>query len=170
MIPHSHLNEIARKLVILPAVAPAAVVATAWRGPAGFELAQGAAFRVESRGSNASAFFDLASITKSFVAVTVARLVQRGRLAFDTRLRDLLPEACGSATGAASIQLLLSHRAGLEAHRTLFAPLLAALPFDRSAAISEAVHGRRPECGDLTPSDGHPPVYSDLGFALVGLA
>jgi len=170
MMPHPPLTEIARQFVILPAVAPAAAVATGWAGATGFEFAEGAAFRDESRSAAAPAFFDLASITKSFVAVTVARLVQRGRLAFDTPLRDLLPEARGTVTGSASILLLLAHRAGLSAHRTLFAPLLAGLPFDRATAIAETVHGRRPECRDPAPSGGHPPVYSDLGFALVGLA
>jgi CubicO group peptidase (beta-lactamase class C family) len=116
------------------------------------------------------ALFDLASISKSFMACTVARLVQRGRFSFETPLQDLLPEARGTATGAAALSLLLSHRAGLEAHRALFAPLFAGLPFDRERAITEMVHGRRPECVGLTPAGGHPPVYSDLGFALVGLA
>ena len=170
MIPHPHLQEIARKLVILPAVAPATVLATGWAGPAGFEFAEGAAFKDERGGSDASAFFDLASISKSFLAVTIARLVQSGRLAFETKLRDLLPEARESATGAASVLLLLSHRAGLEAHRSLFAPLLAGLAFDRAEAIREAVHAVRPECRGPAPLGGHPPVYSDLGFALLGLA
>ncbi len=66
--------------------------------------------------------------------------------------------------------LLLSHRAGLSAHRALFAPLLAGVPFEQPAAIAEAVHGRRPECAGPAPAGGHPPVYSDLGFALLGLA
>jgi CubicO group peptidase (beta-lactamase class C family) len=170
MMRHSHLEEIARKLVIVPAVAPAAAVATAFPGPAGFELAEGAAFEPKRQASNAHAFFDLASITKSFVAVTVARLVQRGRLSFDTELRDLLPEARASLTGSASVLHLLAHRAGLEAHRNLFAPLLWGRPFDRAAAIQEALHGRRPECARIAPAEGHPPLYSDLGFALVGLA
>ena len=170
MMPHSRLAEIARQFIVEPEVAPAAVVATAWRGTIGFEFAEGAAFRRKSADLDSRVFFDLASITKSFVAVTVARLVQRGRLGFDTKLHDLLPEASGSATGSASILLLLAHRAGLLAHRTLFAPLLAGLPFEREAAIREAVQGRRPECALPAPPDGHPPVYSDLGFALVGLA
>ncbi len=146
MIPHSSLDEIARKFVILPAVAPAAVVATGWWGPAGFEFAQGAAFKAERGGSDANALFDLASISKSFLAVTVARLVQHGRLASRRGFMIYFRKRVGSATGAASILLLLSHRAGLEAHRTLFAPLLGGLAFDRAAAIREAVHGRRPEC------------------------
>ncbi|MEO6598587.1 MAG: serine hydrolase, partial [Polyangiaceae bacterium] len=99
-----------------------------------------------------------------------ARLARRGRLSFETPLQDLLPEALGTATGAASLSLLLAHRAGLESHRALFAPLLAGLPFDPANAIAETIHGRRRECADLAPTGGHPPVYSDLGFALVGLA
>jgi CubicO group peptidase (beta-lactamase class C family) len=156
--------------VIQPQVAPAAVVALAWAGAAGFEFAQGAAFKDERCSADARAFFDLASVTKSFLAVTVARLVQRGRLSFDTPLQDLLPEARGSLTGSASVLLLLSHRAGLVAHRDLFAPLLAGAPFEQAAAIRAAVHGRRPECHGPAPASGYPPLYSDLGFALLGLA
>jgi len=172
MIPHSLLSEIARKLVILPGVAPAAVVATGFRAASrtGFEFAEGAAFKLETRHLDSRVFFDLASISKSFVAVTVARLVQRGRLDFDTSLRDLLPEASASVTGSASVLLLLAHRAGLEAHRTLFAPLLSGLPFERTTAIRDALNGRRPECLMPAPAGGHPPLYSDLGFALLGLA
>jgi len=170
MIPHSLLAEIARKFVIVPAVAPAVVVATGIFRVAGFEFAEGAAFEAESGGGGTRVFFDLASITKSFVAVTVARLVQKGRLGFETPLHDLLPEARRSATGPQSLLSLLAHRAGLEAHRALFAPLLAGLPFDRAVAIREALESRRPECAGPTPLGGYVPVYSDLGFALVGLA
>lgn len=170
MIPHSRLAEIAQKLVIAPGVAPAVVVATGISRVAGFEFAEGAAFETQRRKRDTRVFFDLASITKSFVAATVARLVQRGRLGFETPLHDLLPEARSSKTGSASLLSLLSHRAGLEAHRALFAPLLAGLPFERAAAIREALEGRRPECVVPMPPGGYPPVYSDLGFVLVGVA
>jgi len=168
-MPDSRLAEIARQFVILPEVAPAAVVAVGFRAGAGFEFADGAAFRKECT-AGSEAIFDLASITKSFMACTVARLVRRGRLSFESPLQDLLPEARGSVTGSAALSLLLSHRAGLEAHRTLFAPLVAGLPFDHSRAVAEVIRGRRPECAAPAPAAGHPPVYSDLGFALVGLA
>jgi CubicO group peptidase (beta-lactamase class C family) len=169
---HSRLAEIAHRFVIEPEVAPAAVVAVAWQGSHGCELEEGSAFAKGAcySGVGSSALFDLASVTKPFAALAVARLVQRGRLGFDTPLGELLAEARGTPTGNASLLLLLSHRAGLQAHRTLFAPLLAGLPFERAAAIAEVVHGRRPECADETPPGGHPPVYSDLGYALVGLA
>ena len=169
-MPHSRLAEIARQFVIQPAVAPAAVVAVAARGANGFEVRDGSAFRDENQACDERALFDLASISKSFTASCVARLVRQRRVAFETPLQDLLPEARGTATGASSLALLLSHRAGLEAHRTLFAPLLSGLPFDPRAALTEIVNGRRPECAFTAPEGGHPPVYSDLGFALVGLA
>jgi serine-type D-Ala-D-Ala carboxypeptidase len=171
-MPHSRLAEIARQFVIEPEVAPAAAVAVAWRGAQGWESATDQAFadRSVKPGSGSAAIFDLASVSKPFTALTVARLARRGRLSFDTPLGELLPEARGTVTGSASVLQLLSHRAGLQAHRSLFAPLLAGLPFDRAAAIREAVHGRRDECAEPAPASGHPPIYSDLGFALVGLA
>jgi CubicO group peptidase (beta-lactamase class C family) len=169
---HSRLAEIARQFVVEPGIAPAAVVAVAWRSELGWKSADGAAFadRADNPGVGSAALFDLASVSKPFLALTVARLAQRGRLSFNTPLGEILAEASGTSTGSASLLLLLSHRAGLQAHRTLFAPLLAGLPFDRAQAIAEIVHGRRPECLQAAPESGHPPIYSDLGYALVGLA
>jgi CubicO group peptidase (beta-lactamase class C family) len=43
-------------------------------------------------------------------------------------------------------------------------------PFERRAAILEMLQARRSECQGPTPADGYPPLYSDLGYALVGLA
>jgi len=169
-MPHPRLVEIARQFVIGPEVAPAAAVAVAERGQAGFEFTAGAAFRDARPGLDERVCFDLASISKSFTAATVARLVRSGRLAFETPLQDLLQEARGTVTGATPLALLLAHRAGLEAHRPLFAPLQRGRPFDRAAAIAEVIHGRRPECAAVPPEEGYAPVYSDLGFALVGLA
>lgn len=170
MTSDSCLVEIARRFVIVPAVAPAAVVAVAFRNSLGFEFAHGAAFRDQRRGFDARAFFDLASITKSFVSTTVARLVRAGRLSFETPLHEVLPEARASVTGAATIALLLSHRAGLEGHRALYAPLLSGTAIDRKSAIAEMIFARRSECAGRAPAGGYQPVYSDLGFALVGLA
>ena len=167
-MPHSFLAELARHFVIAPAVAPAAVVAVAFRGTRCFEFAEGSAFAFGP--GDERAFFDLASISKSFMACTIARLVRRGRLTFESPLQELITEAAGCATGRQSVASLLSHRAGLQAHRALFAPLLAELPFERPAAIAELLQARRPECTGTTPPGGFPPVYSDLGFALLGVA
>ncbi len=171
-MPHPLLSDIARRFVIEPGAAPAAVVAVAWRGARGWEQADGASFALKPAQPevDCNAFFDLASVSKPFTALTVARLVHLGRLTFETTLADLLPEARGTLTGSASLLLLLSHRSGLEAHRSLFAPLIAGLPFERGAAIAEALDGRREGCALPADDGGYAPVYSDLGYALLGLA
>ncbi len=169
-MPNSRLDEIAREFVIAPGAAPAAVVATVRRGGAGLEIASGAASEPRKFLARPDSFFDLASVTKPFLATTVARLARRGRLTLATPLGQLVTEARDTATGAQSLELLLAHRAGLEAHRPLFAPLLNEAPFERRAAVMEAVHARRPECAAAAFSEGYPPVYSDLGYALVGVA
>lgn len=166
----SRLEEIARQFVIAAGAAPAASVAVAWRAEAGFQTASGAASKTGEFVANSNSYFDLASVAKPFLATTVARLVRLGRLSWRTLLRDLLPEARGTHAGSQPIELLLAHRAGLEAHRPLFAPLLKEAPFDRSLAILEAAQARRPECLQPVPTEGYPPLYSDLGYALVGLA
>ncbi|HEY4107042.1 MAG TPA: serine hydrolase domain-containing protein [Polyangiaceae bacterium] len=165
----SGLDEIARELVVAPNVAPAAVVAIAFRAKSDWRLETGAATRPGGFAANERSFFDLASVTKPIVAATVARLARAGRLSLATPLGELLSEARGTHTGAQSLELLLAHRAGLEAHRPLFAPLLEQRPFERRAALSELLQARRAECRELAPR-GYLPVYSDLGYALVGLA
>jgi serine-type D-Ala-D-Ala carboxypeptidase len=169
-MPNSRLDEIAREFVIAPGAAPAAVVAVAWRTEQGPQLAFGAASEPGKFMAGPSSFFDLASVSKPFLATTVARLARHGRLSLDTPLGDLLAEARGTETGALPLDLLLSHRAGLQAHRTLFAPLLKEAPFDRRVAILEALHARRDECHHGANPEGYAPLYSDLGYALVGLA
>ena len=166
----SRLDEIARDLVVSPGVAPAASLAFAARSGAGWIMATGAAFAERELASGANTYFDLASVTKPFLAVTVARLAFRGRLSLRTPLAELLPEARGTTTGESPIELLLAHRAGLEAHRTLFAPLLAERLVVRSAAVSEALLARRSDCQSACSGEGFAPVYSDLGYALLGLA
>jgi serine-type D-Ala-D-Ala carboxypeptidase len=169
-MPNSRLEEIAREFVVAPGAAPAAALAIGWHHGDGVRTASGAAFAPGAFAASPSSYFDLASVTKPFLAVTVARLARRGRLSLATPLGRLLVEARNTQTGAQPLELLLSHRAGLEAHRALFAPLLEEAPFDRHQAIVEALRARRPECQDRAPPEGYPPLYSDLGYALIGLA
>ncbi|HEX3774798.1 MAG TPA: serine hydrolase [Polyangiaceae bacterium] len=165
----SGLDEIARELVVGPNVAPAAVVAIAFRAESNWRLEAGAAGRTGQFAANERSFFDLASVTKPVVAATAARLARAGRLSLKTPLGELLSEARGTHTGAQSLELLLAHRAGLEAHRPLFAALLEQRPFERRSALEELLRARRPECREVEPRS-YPPLYSDLGYALVGLA
>ena len=82
--------------------------------------------------------FDLASVTKSFVAVSAARLARRGALALDEPLGALVTELADSASGETPLELLLAHRAGLEAHIKLWLPLLEGRPIDLAAAARVA--------------------------------
>jgi CubicO group peptidase (beta-lactamase class C family) len=55
--------------------------------------------------------FHLGSAGKMFTAAAIARLIERGRLSFETRLAERLPEFTGAA-GQATVEQLLTHRAG----------------------------------------------------------
>jgi len=97
--------------------------------------------------------FDLASLTKPMTAVAFACAgIDR-----KTRLAELVPEATGTASADATLELLLSHRAGLEPHQIL-------------GEIEVIANARRPDAQGPYPADGFPPIYSDLGYILAGVA
>lgn len=149
-------DELARGLVE-GGVAPLAAVGWASYGRGGWRTGVGGA---------TTAIFDLASVTKPVTALAVARtpgLRQR-------RLGELVAEAADTASADVPLELLLAHRAGLEAHLPLFAPLVAGRPVDRGAALRAAAEARRPGLDGPPPVDGFPPVYSDLGYLLTGEA
>lgn len=119
-----------------------------------------------SVGGATKAFFDLASLTKPMTAFAVAR----SGLDRSAPISAYLQEAKGTRSENATLELLLSHRAGLEAHVALYRPLVEGKPFDRSAALIEALNAVRSECVGPIPAEGFAPVYSDLGYILVGEA
>ena len=111
--------------------------------------------------------FDLASVSKSFIACCFARAWRRGALGPDTELASLVPECAGTRSERQSLAALLSHRAGLEAHRRLFAPLERGRPIDRRVALRTAANAER---RDIVTTAEPPPLYSDLGYLLAGEA
>jgi CubicO group peptidase (beta-lactamase class C family) len=117
-------------------------------------------------GGAASVYFDLASVTKPMLAVSA--LVSG--LDFEAPLGSLVSEARGTASEDVPFELLLSHRAGLEAHRSLFEPMLRGEKVDYAGALRDAAMSRRPECAGAPPRDGFAPVYSDMGYLLAGEA
>lgn len=122
--------------------------------------------RVESGGATRR-LFDLASVSKPFTAVALARSGLDRRRA----LGEILPELADTASAPASIEHLLSHRAGLEAHLELFAPLREGAPcIDPRAALRIAADARRADCTGPIPIEGFDAVYSDLGYILAGEA
>ncbi len=153
--------------VVRSGAAPAAAVASAWRAENRWQIGLGAAGAAR-RDSAEAPIFDLASVSKPFVAAAAARAVRRNLLTLSDPLSRWVPELARSAARAAPIELLLAHRAGLEAHRPLFAPLSARALFQRTAALESAADARRSECSEALPAAGHAPLYSDLGYVLAG--
>jgi CubicO group peptidase (beta-lactamase class C family) len=112
--------------------------------------------------------FDLASVSKPIVACTLSRLVEQGQLELSAPLGQVLPELAGTRSAQVPLELLLAHRAGLDGHRALFAPVLQGRAFRRLEALRCAADARRPECAGSPPPPGFPPLYSDLGYVLLG--
>ena len=61
------------------------------------------------------ALFKIASITKLYVAVVVAKLVDRGQLSLDRSLADYLPHLAGEIENAdrITLRMLVQHRSGI---------------------------------------------------------
>ena len=114
--------------------------------------------------------FDLASLSKPVVACVAARLAERGLLLLSAPLGSLLPEAVGTPSEQVPLELLLAHRAGLEANRALFAPLFLGRAFERKRALRDAASCLRPDCRGRPPLAGFAPVYSDMSYILAGAA
>lgn len=114
--------------------------------------------------------FDMASLTKPVTALLVARLQRAGVLHRDEPLADLLPELAATSSARVPLDLLLSHRSGLEAHREFFVKQARAAQPASAAVLSEAADARRTECQGPPPAEGFPVVYSDLGYILAGAA
>ena len=170
---HPVLDDYARRFIVDQGVSPAAVLAVGTRTAEGWQLAVGAA------GARSAAHpepveprtpFDLASVTKPFVACVAARLVRKGLLSWNDALGQIVPELRHTASSGATVEALLSHRAGLESHRALYLPLLDRRRIDVESALTEAANARRAECIGAPPDGGFEPVYSDLGYILAGAA
>ncbi len=111
--------------------------------------------------------FDLASLTKPMTAFALARST---RLRRTDRLGDVLSEARGTASEGLTLELLLAHRGGLEAHLPLYEPLVTGGRIERSSALRRIAAARRSDAPGAIPEEGFAPIYSDLGYALVGEA
>lgn len=159
-----NISEILSRHVTGAGVAPAATAG--YVGASVFGV--GLAGRLPEGDVTTETLFDLASVSKPVVACALLRLVSRGELKLSTPLGALLPEARGTSSDRVPLELFLAHRAGLDAHRSLFAPLFAGRALDRRRALSVAADARRIDCASDAPPDGFPPLYSDLGYLLIG--
>lgn len=82
----------------------------------------------------------------------------------------LLSAARGTPSEHTTVELLLAHRSGLAANLPLFRPLAEGRPVALEEALIEASLARRDDAKGVISSEGFAPVYSDLGYMLVGEA
>ena len=170
---HSELDALASYCTDDLHASPCAVVACAYRGRGGWYVDEGAAGLLAPglEAANTSTVFDLASLTKPFSALTLARWVERGLLDWHTPLGVPLREAHGTPSATVPLVWLAAHRAGLQPHLPLYEPLEQGIAVDPAKALHSACNSRRPGCeSPLSQEDGFPPVYSDLGYLLLGKA
>jgi CubicO group peptidase (beta-lactamase class C family) len=117
---------------------------------------------------DADTVFRIGSITKSFTGLAVLSLRDEGALALDEPLTRLVPEAAGlvyPSRDAAPITLrqILTHTSGL--------PRLGDFTYTRSDREPSEEEVVRSLSGfALNSAPGTAPAYSNLGFALLGIA
>lgn len=122
-------------------------------------LATHPAASVANLGAARETVYDLASLTKVLATTTLAAIaVSEGRVSLDAPVPAPWSRACPGAR----LGDLLSHSAGLEAHREYFAAHADRGP-TTAAAIVEAVC-RTPPAYPV----GERSIYSDLGFIILG--
>jgi CubicO group peptidase (beta-lactamase class C family) len=165
---HDEIGEILKRGVVARGAAPGASACVAafregaWRFAVGtsgtYSHADGTPVLPET-------LYDLASLTKPVVACTLARLVRSGALAWRAPLAELLPGLRGTESADTPLELLVAHRAGLEAHLRL-----DETPGGVAHWLERCANARRSECRTPVPSEGFPPLYSDLGYILAGAA
>lgn len=169
------LSRAAKLVVEDYQAAPCAVVAAAWRVHGEFVFGAGAFGSLwpdeDAPTATIDTIFDLASLTKPVTALTLARLHRQGWVSRDARLGDVVPWLSKTASARVSLDLLSAHRAGLDAHGALYTPLVqGADSIDVVAAYELAANMRHTPCPDEPPPEGFVPVYSDLGYLLLGHA
>jgi serine-type D-Ala-D-Ala carboxypeptidase len=136
----------------------AAVARIEHRGRLLFERAYGVT-RADSlaRPVYADTLFDLASLTKLFVATLALQLVAQQKLALDAPIFDVIPQWRGTAHEAITMRMLLAHTSGMN-----------------SGADYREILGENVEefalGSELIAEPGERVIYSDLGFIALGVA
>lgn len=168
------LTEAARLVVEVHAAAPCAVVGAAVRRDGAWIFGAGAAGRLwpdpEAPAASRATLFDLASVTKPVTALALARLARSGALGRGEMLADVLPALAATRSARVPLDLFSAHRAGLAAHIEIFAPLREGRAIDPAAALVTCADSRRDDCEGEPPAGGFPPIYSDMGYLLLGAA
>ena len=100
--------------------------------------------------------FDLASISKLFVATLALRMVAGGALALDSPLTEIVPEWRATPHAAITLRMLLAHTSGMNSgadYRTILDERVERFAIER----------------ELAGKPGEAVIYSDLGFIALGV-
>lgn len=149
--------------------APAAVCAAAYWDHGGWTWAAGSAgtmWPISREPVTPEAVFDLASVTKPFLAVAAATEACRGRMVWTEPLQEVFPEVQDTCGGEATLEQLLSHRAGLLPHAELFGAWRAG----RTSTTLDLVRAAANATHKSMAASRNGALYSDLGYLLVGAA
>ncbi len=149
-------------------VFPGAVAACAWWDATAFMAIGAAAGELEPGGSGVTldTVYDLASLTKPFVALSALRLAQLGRVSLEVPVARYLPELSDTLGGQATLEALLSHRAGLSPWGGLFREIPGALGSAEARRFMLREAASRPDPSAKASGS----VYSDLGYLVAGEA
>jgi CubicO group peptidase (beta-lactamase class C family) len=117
-----------------------------------------------------SDLWHIGSITKSFTATMMARLIEKGDLSWDTSIKDVFPDdnKIHSEWNDVTLSNLLTHTSGAKSNFSFFVGLKN--PNDgneRMAARESAVRGILAQRPESTP--GSTFVYSNVGYTIAGV-
>lgn len=166
-VRRSELDELAQRAVIAAGVARAATLGVAVRTRGLWEVHVGACGHTGRRAADEHTVFDLASVSKPFLAAAFARLQARQRLSGSATLASCLPELADTWAARSPLEALLSHRSGLAPHARLFAPLEQRRAIDRQRALRAAADASEHSAAPAS-AQPFPARYSDLGYLLAG--
>lgn len=165
------IDLLAQENIVETGASPGAALGVASLSPSGWRFFTGAAGQLGLRDKTPvgpNTLYDLASVSKPFLALLTAQQIERGLLDWSTRLGSLLMEARGRFAAQASVEELLSHRAGLISHVDLYAPLRERAPVVNARVLELAASAgggsERNEDGSFASH------YSDLGYLLLAAA
>jgi CubicO group peptidase (beta-lactamase class C family) len=137
------------------------------------EVARGFADRANQRPHTLDTRFGLASVAKGLTALTVASLIEEGRLRADTTLRSLLSDALPMVDPAVTIEQLLGHTSGVGDYLDE-----DALDDVDDYVMAVPVHRLDAPMSYLPALDGHPQksppgskfAYNNGGYVMLSIA
>ena len=128
-----------------------------------FKRSFGVANRFTGEPVTLKTVFDLASLTKPLATtLTILYLLEKGKLAIETSLGEMLREFRNTPKHTIQIRHLLYHTSGLPAHREYYHDL-ARLPMAERKTALRRLLVKEP----LIRAIGVAPEYSDLGFMIL---